>query len=114
MKELRRRAGGHGSSRPSTCGREPQCVAGQVNHTGLDRRKLRRGARGTSISTGPRQHRLRARPVARVLAVTPSRIVLLIAKMPDHLPRVQRGLEHVLGQLVLKPASANQLDVPQP
>jgi hypothetical protein len=36
--------------------------------------------------------------------------VLLIAEVLAHL-RVQRGLEHVLGQLAQQPARADQLDV---
>ena len=45
------------------------------------------------------EHRLGPGAVARVAAATAGRVVLVIAQVLGHL-RVQRGLQHVLGQLV--------------
>src|SRR6202008_2559814 len=52
-------------------------------------------------SAGPdlSEHRLGPSAVAGVAAAPPSRVVLVIAQMLGHL-RVQRGLEHILGQLI--------------
>jgi hypothetical protein len=55
------------------------------------------------------QHRLGPDPVAGIAMVTASGMVLVIAEMVAHL-RLERGLEHLLGQLVQQPAGADKLD----
>jgi len=55
------------------------------------------------------EHRLGPDAVTGVAAAPPHRIVLVIAQVLGHL-RIQRGLEHVLGQLVEQPIRANQFD----
>lgn len=54
------------------------------------------------------QQRLGPPPVARVAAVTPGRIVLVVAEMFIHL-RLEGGLQEPLGQLLQDPAPAQQL-----
>ena len=55
------------------------------------------------------EHRLGPSPIAGIARPAPNGVVFVIAQVLGHL-RIQRGLEHVLGQLVEQAVRADQLD----
>ena len=54
------------------------------------------------------KHRLRSAAVAGIAAAAPGRVMLVIAQVLGHLG-IQRGLQHVLGQLIEQAVWAHQL-----
>lgn len=55
------------------------------------------------------EHRLGPSPIAGIARPAPNGVVFVIAQVLGHL-RIQRGFEHVLGQLVEQAVRADQLD----